>query len=228
MIKAVIFDMDGVLVDSEPYQFRAFQKVFKPYGVKLTRKNFTGFGKTVLENVTEIAKQNGITADISELVKERQKIYLSLIKGNIKAVKGAENLVKELSSIYPLAIASSSVIKIILLNLDCMKLADKFKVFVGGDMVPNGKPSPDIFLKASELLNVSPDSCLVIEDAENGVKAAKAAGMACIAVPNKYTKNQDFSMADKAVKSLSEISIEQIETISTNNKNDPLNKAVIK
>ncbi len=228
MIKAVIFDMDGVLVDSDPYQSSAFQKVFKPYGVKLTRKNFTGFGKTVLENVTEIAKQNGITADISELVKERQKIYLSLIKGNIKAVKGAENLVKELSSIYPLAIASSSVIKIILLNLDCMKLADKFKVFVGGDMVPNGKPSPDIFLKASELLNVSPDSCLVIEDAENGVKAAKAAGMACIAVPNKYTKNQDFSMADKAVKSLSEISIEQIETISTNNKNDPLNKAVIK
>ena len=210
MISAVIFDMDGVLVDSEPYQFSAFQQLFHEYGVELTKESFNGIGRTAKENIELLMKKWRVKGDLQQLFEKREEIYRQLIKDNIKPMKGAVSLINRLGEGHRLAVASSSARKNIDFILSSLKIKGKFDAIVGGDEVKKGKPAPDIFVKAAEKLNVEPSSCVVIEDAERGVMAAKAAGMACIAVPNQYTEDQDFSMADKVIRSLAEFSLDKL------------------
>ena len=213
MIQAVIFDMDGVIVDSEPYQFLAFQDLFQEYGVKLTRENFNGVGRTAKENIELLMKKWRIQGDLLQLSEKREEIYRRLIKNNVKPMKGAIRLINRLGFSCKLAVASSSIRKNIDFILTSLKLKGKFDAVVGGDEVKNGKPAPDIFIAAAAKLKVKPSACVVIEDAERGVAAAKAAKMFCIAVPNKYTLGHNFSEADLVVSSLEEINSETIKKL---------------
>ena len=205
--------MDGVIVDSEGYQFESFKELFSPYGVNLSKDNFNWVGKTSRDNIQNVVEKNDIKEELEVLRERKGKIYAELIKDNITPMQGAVELINSLSKKYILAIASSSVIKNVEMILNGLHIRDKFEVIVSGDQVQKGKPDPEIFLKALEKLKLQPDECLVIEDAQTGVEAAHKAGIKCITVPNQYTKNQDFSKATKIINSLTELKIENIDEL---------------
>ena len=209
MVKAVIFDMDGVMIDSEPIQSKAFAEVLKQYK-KEPQYNEEGIVQTVgirsRDNWERLKAKYNIDEETNILIEKRRQIYQKLLKSEIKPMPGLINFLKLLKKHnLKIAVASSSNIKHIMLVLSSLNIAYYFDVIVSGESVKKGKPYPDIFLETAVQLKITPVECLVLEDAELGVLAGKKAGMKVIAVPNKFTKKHDFSKADLIVDSLEKI-----------------------
>ncbi len=208
MIKAVIFDMDGVLVDTERYHEMAYKTVAKKFGVNLTEKEIIQFkGVTALENIKYLFKKYKINENAKKYTLLKDKIYRSFLK-NLKALPGVIELLKKFKKKkIKLALASSGSRLNVGFILKKIKAKKIFDVVIHGEQVKKGKPNPEIFLKAAKKLKVMPKDCVVIEDAINGVKAAKNAGMFCIGVATTFSK-QKLKNADLIVDSLKELEIE--------------------
>ena len=201
MLKAVIFDMDGVLVDSEPVHFAADYKMMKDnFGIKLDYEDYKGFIGSTLEKIWKFYREKYELYDYewNELMDKAEAIVMDIVeKDGYEPVEGAARTVKELKEAgYKLAVASSSPMAKIDMNLKTLGLTQCFDKKVSGMELNRPKPNPDIFLKAAELLGVESSECIVIEDSHNGVLAAKAAGMACLGFINPNSGNQDLSAAD--------------------------------
>ncbi len=215
MKKAVIFDMDGLMIDSRPIWMSAERRLVeesgKDYSIGLRKKYI---GLRVQGMVQVMIREYGLPITLQE-GERKLKLYAKNNFNGVKLLPGCEKLVKFLSSSkFPLAVASSAPMDMIQFVVDKFGFASDFHVVVSGEEVKNGKPAPDIFLKAADLLGVMPSSCIVLEDAPHGIKAAKAAGMKAIAVNNDPIYNADnFAEADKFVKSLEEVDIELIEQV---------------
>lgn len=206
MINAVIFDMDGVIINSEPIQSKAFEQVIKDYGKKPQLQN-NGLvqipGLRSSENWDIIKKTHGINEDTIILIEKRRLVYQTLLQSHLISMPGVLSFLTFLKKHnYKIALASSSANFNIDMVLSGLKITSFFQVIVSGENVKKSKPDPDIYLETAHQLNTPPKQCLVIEDTYAGVIAAKAAGMKVVAVPNKYTKKLDFSIADLIVKSL--------------------------
>lgn len=216
MIKAVIFDMDGLLVDSEATWSTADREFLAHYGKTyrpIDKSRFMGSG--VREFIKFIKKKFAIDGNEEKLLSERMGIFQRLVNKNLKLMPGAKNLLKELSKNgYPLAMATGNTRQMMDLMTENLKIRKYFNVTVSNDEVPHGKPAPDIFLEAARRLGVKPSQCVVLEDAVNGVLAAKAAGMRAIAVcDQRYNKPESFTEADMVVGSLKEVSSELIRQL---------------
>ncbi|NLI61049.1 MAG: HAD family phosphatase [Clostridiales bacterium] len=205
MIKAFIFDMDGVIIDSEPLHIESDKMVGREFGIELTDEEllqYVGMNDEWLWS--KLAKKYKINTAIDEILEMQ---YLNKIKlletGKFQKIKGVDELISDLRvKGIKTALASSSAVRFIQSVLDKLELTDSFEVTVSGEDVENGKPAPDIFLRAAELLNVSPKECVVLEDAMHGINGAKKAGMKCIGFKNPNSGNQDLSNADKIVYTL--------------------------
>ncbi len=209
MIKAVIFDMDGLVADTEHLQSKAFTVVLKEYGHAAVPDEF-GIVHTVgigaFDNWKRLAEKHGLAEDVDKLVLRRRAVYLSLLKENLKPMPGLLKLLKRLKANgFTLALASSSAKDSVDLVLSRVNIRHFFDAVVSGDQVKHIKPFPDLDLEAARRLNVLPVECVVLEDSKTGVVAAKRAGMKVIAVPNALTKGQDFAEADLVVDSLEKI-----------------------
>ncbi|MCF7861614.1 HAD family phosphatase [Candidatus Woesearchaeota archaeon] len=222
-INAVIFDMDGLLVNSEPIHYKAWKKTLEGYGIVLTYKMFLDYvgqsNEALVEDQTakNSGKQTEIKDSVEEVIKIKNNNYIELID-EIELMPNVRETVEKLSHQYPLVVASSSYVKEVTEILLQRGIADFFKVIIGGDMVVEKKPHPEIYLKAAEVIGVNPEECLALEDSESGLRAAKSAGMYAIAVPNEYTKKHDFSIADKVIKNISEV-IEVVKSDRSENSN---------
>lgn len=207
-IKAVIFDMDGLMVDTEPLHLQAFNYALGKHGKYLTEEENTDryIGVSDAEAAQDIAARFNLPISAAELVRIEHTKSRELYQTNLRPQKGLIGLLNDLKNAkYKIAIASGSdlkLIKTIIKNLKIERLIDQI---ASVEEVKNGKPAPDVFLKAAEKLDVNPSECLVLEDAPKGVQSGKAAGMRVFAIPSQYTKDQDFSLADKVVDSLSEV-----------------------
>ena len=205
MIKAFIFDMDGVIIDSEPSHIQSEIELMKRYGVHLEQKDLEIYtGQTAKFMFEDLSKKHNLKTDWQSLNEEKEQLFIPLLK-KAEAIPGVLSFVMFLKNKgYKLALASSSkknLIKIVLQNL---QLEEIFKVAISGEDVTHCKPDPEIFLKAAEMLHVKPEECCVVEDAENGVKAAKRAGMKCIGF-SAPGMNQDLSKADQVIKDFSKL-----------------------
>ena len=209
MFKALIFDMDGVLIDSEPLHKKIEQDILKELGVNLPLEEhyqFASMGK-IMWNIVEKRYGFNRKATADELHKEKAIRYLEALTSKpILPIEGLEELLSDAKKKgLILAIASSSSVHNIDLVVNALGIRSYFTVIVSGDHVSRNKPFPDIYLKAAELLNLMPEDCMVVEDSANGVKAAKNAGMYCIGFNNPGSGNQDISPADVIVNSLREV-----------------------
>ena len=210
MVKAVIFDMDGVIVDSEPIYFQSDRMTINHYDKVISDEelnNYVGISNQVMW--TELRDKHKLIASVEELL-EKQLFYKKHLIANIKfePIDGIRQLLDEIKGNgIRIGLASSSSKDFINFILNNIGLMEYFEVIVSGEDVKRGKPSPDIFQKAAGLLEVDPLDCLVIEDSGHGVKAAKLAQMKCIGFNNPNSGKQDLSLADAIVNSIAEIDL---------------------
>ncbi len=198
MIKAVIFDMDGVLIDSQPIHYEADRLTLSKLGVTVAHKDLEKYTGTSNPNRFAKFKEDfKIIQSISDITKIQEDIIFELIsKQELTAISGIIELLEDLKiNNIKMAVASSSSYRFINTILDKLDITKYFTEIVSGEDMKNSKPSPDIFLKTAEKLNVANEECVVIEDSENGVLAAISAGMKCIGYINITSGNQNLSKA---------------------------------
>lgn len=188
-IKGIIFDMDGVLVDSEPAMARASVIGMKKFGIDANEEDFTPYlGTDDQTYFGNVARKYG--GDYSDEMREHiYDIYCSTAHENIIAFEGAaDTVIKVRDAGYKTAIASSATVRKLLVNIEALGVPkDKLDVIICGSDVAKRKPDPEIFLTTAAKLGLAPRECLVIEDAISGVTAAKAAGMTCFAVTTTFS-----------------------------------------
>ncbi|OGS46122.1 MAG: phosphatase [Elusimicrobia bacterium RIFOXYD2_FULL_34_15] len=212
-MKAVIFDMDGVIIDSEPTHLRVNRNIFKRLSLKISNTEYKNFiGSTNTAMWTFFKKKYGLQQAIPELVKTQVDETIEDLKhSNEKPIPGIVNLLKNLKrNNILIGLASSSPLENIELVLKIFKIKKYFNAIVSGENLKRSKPAPDIFLNAAKVLKVKPEECIVIEDSEKGVRAAKSAGMKCIGYKNKNSGNQNLSKADLIIKNFRKINIDDL------------------
>ena len=211
MIKAIIFDMDGVISDTQQNHSQTEAAILNDCGIKITADEVTAKYSRVEDIFRDLFKKYNIQADIEALAVKKRKMVLASLKKEVTPIEGIHNLVNTLySAKYELAVGTTSSVANANIILKTLKLSDKFSFIASGHDVKNGKPAPDVFLLAAKKLKVKPQECLVIEDGLAGMQAAKNAGMKCIGLVK--TKNKNYQ-ADILVNKLGDISLELIKKL---------------
>ncbi len=212
--KLFIFDMDGVLIDSEPAYLEMNKKLFSEYGIEMDDENYKALvGLPSLPMWTMLKKKYNLKNEVSEFMDLERRRMIEILDSEIISgpMDGAGILLQLLKEKnYKLSVASSSAKANIDFILNKLDLKKYFDFIISGEEVTNGKPAPDIFLKAAENLNTVPEKSFVIEDSANGIKAAKSAGMYCIGFTNHNSNQQDLSDADLIINNFSRESINEI------------------
>jgi HAD superfamily hydrolase (TIGR01509 family) len=213
MIKGVLFDMDGVLVDSERFIAKAATMMFQELGINVKPEDFHPFvGTGENRYIGGVAEKYGINVDLPEVKARTYEIFGEIAKNNLYPLPGAGEFISRCSDKgLKMALATSADKVKMLINLDGIGLAaETFDCIITGEDVVNKKPFPDIYLKAAESLGLNPDECLVVEDAVSGVRAGKAAGCRCLAVTTSFPA-ADLQEADWIYGSLADVPDEVLE-----------------
>ena len=208
----LIFDMDGVMADTESLIAQATIKMFRDlYGAELEPQDFFPYiGTGAVRYVEGPAQDHGIGINLDEAIEARHKNFVALLEsGEDISLPGVKVLI-EMASEDPrwkLAIATSSPHKKSLATLAAARISpESFDAYITGDHVVQKKPHPEIYFKAADAIGVPPENCVVMEDAVTGVAAAKAAGMKCVAITNSFSP-KELAQADRVVASLEELTL---------------------
>ena len=214
MIEAVVFDLDGILVDSEHVWDEARKELAAERGGRwhegasrdMMGMSSVEWSRYMRDEIGLDEPPDEISAEVVRRLEEIYRRELPLIEGSVEAVE-------RLAARWPLALASSSNRELIDLVLELSGLASRFRVTVSSEEVPRGKPAPDVYLEAARRLGVPSERCAAVEDSENGIRSAKAAGMRVLAIPNRdYPPDPDaLRLADKVLKSIAQLTPERVE-----------------
>ncbi|HVF92412.1 MAG TPA: HAD family phosphatase [Blastocatellia bacterium] len=223
MLRAIIFDCDGVIADTEPLHLAAFQRVLEEEGLSLSREEYYARFLALDDrgSFTRVYEENGraLSGDgLAELIARKADYLEPVMRERLRLFPGAAEFIREASSIYPLAVASGALRREIELVLKHGGVRDCFEAIVSAEDVSKSKPDPEPFLLARLLLSsamgfdLEPEACLVIEDSIHGIAAARRAGMRVLAVTTSYSK-EELTLADCIVDSLEDLSIASLEAI---------------
>lgn len=208
MIEAVVFDLDGLLVDSEPIQIEAWRKFLAGHDRELS-DGLLGemFGLPVRDSSRLVAERLCLPLDPMAVMAGRDEVFFDMLPANLRPMPGAIELVGELKQLgLKLGLATSGHRRYVSLVLTELKLDQSFLAEVTSDDIEHGKPAPDIYLAAAQKLGVDPSGCLALEDSPLGVASAISAGMYCLAVPNEQTRSlAGLDRATEIVDSLDEV-----------------------
>ena len=214
MLQTVIFDMDGVIVDTEPVHNYAYYEHFKLLGIEVSAEMYASFTGNSTKNVFQKIKDHfEVTEDIHTLVEKKRSLFNDAFdtKADLFLLDGVEELIKQLhQNGIQLILASSSSKVTINRVFNRFKLHSYFSHIVSGEDFPQSKPNPDIFLEAVRLSKSNKENCVVIEDSTNGIKAANAAGIYCVGYRSVNSKQQDYSLANLVIDSFEELDYKNI------------------
>ena len=208
-VRAVIFDMDGVLVDSYQAHLKSWQALARAHGRQFTERQFAAsFGQTSREIIRHYWSDIVAEVDVAAWDAQKEEFYRDLLRTDFPEMDGAGELVRALRDAgFALAIGSSGPPENVEIVIDLLPAGHLFDITVSGMDVERGKPNPDVFLKAAAKLSIEAKSCLVVEDAPVGVEAARRAGMAVVAITGTAQRAK-LAVADLVVDSLRELTVE--------------------
>lgn len=216
MITTVIFDLDGLLADTEQLHCRAYRMALLEHKVQLAEADYGEHWVRHGKGIDDWVARQGLDLDPVALRARKAAHYQTLLRSSLRPMAGATALLARLQGTLRIGLASSSYRDAVDGVIHGLGIADYFATVVSGSEVARVKPAPEIFLKAADRLGVVPAECVVLEDAEKGVLAAQAAGMLCVAVPNGYTRDHDFSQATHICASLNEVTVELLRNLGEN------------
>jgi HAD superfamily hydrolase (TIGR01509 family) len=208
VIEAVVFDLDGVLLDSEQVWDEVREELVKERGGRWhDRAQTEMMGMSSIEWSRYMHDELGVPDPPREISADVVRRLEEVYRKRLPLIDGAHEAVERLAARWPLGLASSSNREVIDLVLDLSGLARFFRVTVSSEEVPRGKPEPDVYLEAARGLGVPPERCAAVEDSHNGIRSAKAAGMRVIAIPNQHYPpgEQALTIADVTLSSLAEL-----------------------
>jgi HAD superfamily hydrolase (TIGR01509 family) len=225
MLRALIFDFNGIIVDDEPIHFELFRRVLAEEGIELTEQDYYAryLGFDDRGAFTAAHREQGRLLDeqrLARLIGRKAVYYQNEIRNNVRIFPGVEKLVADLARTFPLAVASGALRDEIETILSTAGLLKHFAVIISAEDVNEGKPEPEIFLKALARLNaqfenappITAADCLVIEDSKEGIRGARRAGMKCLAVSNSHPAEL-LHEANAVVRSLEEVDRSFLEEI---------------
>lgn len=212
MIKAVLFDMDGVIAETEHVHVEAEKQTLLKYGVQITEDELHRYtGTTAKQMFMELIAKYKLDTTFEKIFKEKEEIMFKLLEIDTQPVKGVIELISKLKEKHvKLAVASSSHRRLVRYVLRKLEITRLFDSIISAEDVAHGKPNPEIFLMSAKRLKVSPTECLVVEDAKLGVEAAKEAGMKCLGYRNPHSGNQDLSKADIVTDDFSSLDVQKL------------------
>lgn len=217
MLKAVLFDMDGVIVDTEPLHRKAYFKMFEDVEIDVSEELYNSFtGQATLPICNTLCSHFSLTTSPEELVKIKRNHFKNLFEfdDSLELIDGVLERIKEYhENGLTLILASSASMPNINRIFDRFNLESYFKAKISGADLKASKPHPEIFIRASELAGEPRENCVVIEDSTNGMKAAKAAGIFCVGFQSPNSLDQDYSLADLVVRNFDEIKYDRLRTI---------------
>lgn len=214
MIQTVIFDMDGVIVDTEPVHRYAYFQHFDELNINVSDELFTSFTGSSTRNVFQNLKlMFNIDQEVEDLIQRKRTIFNDAFdnKEDLELLDGVEKLIKEFHEKGMQLILASSASKVTIERVfGRFKLYDYFTHIVSGEDFPRSKPDPAIFVHAASLSIAPKSNCIIIEDSTNGVKAAKAAGIYCVGYNSIHSKSQDLTEADVIINHFDELNFEKV------------------
>ena len=212
-MKAFIFDMDGVIVDTQGLHSQASLEAMAAFGMESTLEEALEYAGTARGTTyREIAKKRGIEVPVEEISQLKDRLFTEAVeKADLEPIRGIPALLKKLRAMgIPTAIASSSSEEFIAFIVDRLHIRAYFDELLSGQKLPKSKPDPAIYRLAAQALGVRPRDCVVLEDAALGAEAAKAAGMFCIGYRTPSSGNQDLSRADLVVVNIEDTPVETL------------------
>lgn len=214
MIQTVIFDMDGVIVDTEPVHRYAYFQHFDELNIKVSDELFTSFTGSSTRNVFQNLKlMFNIDQEVEDLIQRKRTIFNDAFdnKADLELLEGVEKLIKEFHEKGMQLILASSASKVTIERVfGRFKLHDYFTHIVSGEDFARSKPDPAIFVHAASLSIAPKSNCIIIEDSTNGVKAAKAAGIYCVGYNSVHSKLQDLTEADVIINHFDVLNFEKV------------------
>jgi HAD superfamily hydrolase (TIGR01509 family) len=211
---ALVFDLDGVLLDSEALQYKAYSEVLGRFGVTVSLEEYAAHWIAAGRGPEYAVRTYGLQMHPDELRALKHPVYHDILRRDAALMPGALAALARLQPHFPLALATNSNRQDVSFVVDHFGLRGFFSEIVTREDYRRAKPHPDAFVVAAERLEVTPSACVVVEDAYRGVLAARRAGATVVAVPNRFTRDSDFSLATIIVPSLDALTVEVVREIS--------------